>query len=253
MSLKRFIRPNKELATLGQLMMPVAVYLALTSNAEWYWWLISLFFYALYLCIGNNLAMHRYFCHNHFEVSKPVECLFVWTSAMSMMGSPVSWPTTHLHHHIHYDTDRDLHGPVIGIQTLLFYFYGGTEIDERVFKSKRFNDLAERYGWLHNNYWYFILFNAVLLLLLGWKVLLFCWLLPATISLWVISFAIYIQHWPKGGASNNTYYTFIGLGETLHLNHHLKPGTSNTAFKAGEIDYMHWIAKLFAKKFNGSN
>lgn len=229
--------------------MPLALYLGYVSGAAWYWWAVSFFFYFLYLCIGNNLALHRYFCHNHFTVSRPVEWFFIWTSAMSMMGSPVSWPTTHMHHHMHSDTEKDLHGPVIGFKTLLFYFYAETPIDEKVYSSQRFKMLYEKYGWLQINYWYFILANVAVLALIGYKVFLFCWFIPATVSLWVISFSIYMQHWPNG-ASNNRYYSLIGLGESLHYNHHLKPGVSNTAFNPGEFDYMHWIAKLFAKKFN---
>jgi stearoyl-CoA desaturase (delta-9 desaturase) len=248
MAFKHYIRPNKLLVTLVQLMFPLALYLAVTSHAEWYWWLTAFVFYFLYVCVGNNIGMHRYFCHQHFEANKFVEYLFVWTAGMSIMGSPLSWPVTHLHHHIHSDTDLDLHGPKVGLRSLLFYFYKDVPIDEKVLNNKRVADLNLQYGWLHRYYWLYVIANLIVFALLGYKVFLFVWFLPATFSLWVISYSIYIQHCPNG-ASNNRWYLWIGLGEGLHYNHHQRPGQSDTAMNPKEFDYIHWISKLFAKRF----
>ena len=253
MNLKRLVRPNKEFVTVLELLSPLAVYLAATSGAEWYWWLTAFVFYFLYMVIGNHIAMHRYFCHGQFEVSRLTECLFVWTSAMSAMGSPISWPVMHMHHHKHSDGPLDVHGPTVGFKTVLYYFYRNVEIDPAVFKSPRYKYLVERYWWVNKYYWYLVLANVGVLALLGWKVFLFVWFLPVTLTVSVIAISIYMQHWPKGSATNDRYYSLIGLGESLHLNHHLKPGVSNTAFNPGEFDYMHWVAKLFATRFNNES
>jgi stearoyl-CoA desaturase (delta-9 desaturase) len=249
MKLKRWIEPNKELITVVQLLWPLAIYFAVTANAEWYWWVASFVFYFFYCAIGNNLAMHRYFCHKHFELSKPMEYFFLWCSSMSTLGSPLSYAIPHLVHHKHPDSDQDPHGPTAGLKSILYYFHRHLHINEKTIISRRVFELAKQYCWLHRNYWLFVTANLIVFALLGWKVFVFCWFLPATTTLWAVSIAIYLQHWPKGSASNNHLYAWFGWGESLHANHHVLPGSSNTAINPGEFDYTHWLAKLFAKRF----
>lgn len=246
--LRHWIEPNKQLMTLVQLSLPVAIYLAI--GAEWYWWLVAFVFYFLYCAIGNNLAMHRYFTHNQFELSKPTEYFFLWCSSMSILGSPISYAIPHLVHHKYPDSDVDPHGPTAGIKSLIYYFHRAVPTDKGTIVNRRIVELSRKYHWLHKNYWLFVLANLGLMLVLNYKLVLFCWLLPASISLWAISLTVYFQHWPKGSATNsNRLYGWYGWGEGLHLNHHLIPGTSNTAINPGERDYTHLLAKLFAKRF----
>jgi len=247
MTLKHWCEPNKELITVMQLLFPLAVYLAI--GAEWYWWVLSFVFYFFYCAVGNNLAMHRYFCHKQFELSKPIEYFFLWCSSMSTLGSPLSYAIPHLVHHKYPDTDQDPHGPLAGVKSLLYYFHRHLPTDKFTLISRRIVELSKQYCWLHRNYWYFVLANVAVLWAIDFKVMLFCWLLPASFTLWAVSVAIYLQHWPKGSASNNRLYGWYGWGEGLHLNHHLLPGKSDTAINPGERDYTHWLAKLFAKRF----
>lgn len=247
MSKKYWLVPNKTLITLVQLILPLAIYLAI--GAEWYWWALSFIFYFLYCAVGNNLALHRYFTHNQFELHTPVEYFFLWCSSMSTLGSPISYAIPHLVHHKYPDSDIDPHGPTAGIKSILYYFHREMPKDKGNIVNKRIVELSKRYGWVHNYYWLFVFGNVLAMFLINWKVALFCWLLPASITLWAVGISIYLQHWPKGYASNNKFYWWFGWGEGLHYNHHLIPGTSNTAINPGEHDYTHTIAKLFAKRF----
>ena len=247
MMLKRWIEPNKELMTLVQLSLPLVIYLAV--GAEWYWWILSFIFYFLYCAVGNNLAMHRYFTHNQFELSRPMEYFFLWCSSMSVLGSPLSYAIPHLVHHKYPDSDMDPHGPSAGIKSLVYYFHRDVPRDKGNIVNRRIVELSRQYHWLHKNYWLLILATVALMLSIDYKIALFCWLLPASFTLWAISFSIYFQHWPKGSASNNKLYGWYGWGEGLHLNHHLLPGISNTAINPGERDYTHLLAKLFVKRF----
>ena len=249
MMLKRWIEPNKYLITVVQLLFPVAVYLAIASSAEWYWWVLSFVFYFLYCAVGNNLAMHRYFCHRQFELSRPMELFFLWCSTMSTLGSPLSYAIPHLIHHKNPDSDVDPHGPSAGVKSILYCFHRHLHVNEKTIISKRIAELVRKYCWVHRNYWYIVLAQVAVMWLIDYKVMLFCWLLPASFTLWAVGVAIYLQHWPRGSASNNKLYGWYGWGEGLHLNHHLMPGTSDTAVNPGEFDYTHWLAKLFAKKF----
>ena len=68
--LKYLIKPNYVWMTLMQILLPLWIYLAI--GAEWYWYAVAFVFYFLYLCIGNNVGMHRFYSHRYFEMSKPV-------------------------------------------------------------------------------------------------------------------------------------------------------------------------------------
>jgi fatty-acid desaturase len=87
---------------------------------------------------------------------------------------------------------------------------------------------------------------ATVMYLINWKLFLFGWLLPASLTLWCVSISIYAQHWGNK-PSNNRYYSWIGFGEGLHANHHISPGIPNSAMNSGEFDYAYMLAKLFAK------
>ena len=243
----KFIAPNKELITLLQLSAPIAVYCALADHASWGWWALSVLFYFLYCAIGNNVALHRYFTHKQFKVSKPTEWFFTWCATMSGLGSPISYAIPHLVHHKYPDSELDPHGPGAGRRSLLYYFHRHLHINEKTLTSRRIFELTRTYCKLHKNYWLIVAANAGIMLAIDWKVFLFCWWLPSTLTLWAVSLGIYMQH-ENGGASNTRSYSWFGWGEGLHKNHHIIPGTSNTALKPGEFDYTHWIASWFAKK-----
>lgn len=249
MTLRKFIEPNSYQTTLVQLLLPIAVMWAISFDAGIGWWLTAFLFYGFYCAIGNNLAMHRYFTHNQFTVSKPIECLFVWFSSMGMFGSPSSYAIPHLIHHRYPDTDLDPHGPSAGLKSIIYYYHRNQNLQSATLFSRRILELTKRYGWLHKYYGIWIVANLTILALLGTKVFVFCWLLPASLSLWAVSISIYLQHWPNK-PSNNSYYTLFGWGEGLHKNHHDMPGKSNTAVNSGETDYMHLLAQLFARNFN---
>lgn len=242
----KYIEPNRVNITIVQLLLPLALYWALTVDVEWYWWLVSFVAYFLYCGIGNNLAMHRYFCHKHFELSKPMESLFLWCSSMSCLGSPLSYAIPHLVHHKNPDSDVDPHGPTAGLKSLLYFYHRHLCMTDNLIINRRVVELAKRYCWLHHKYWFYVLGMAGIMYLISWKLFLFGWLLPASFTLWAVSIAIYLQHWGNA-PSNNRYYSWFGFGEGLHANHHVNPGLSNTAMNPGEYDYTHMLARLFAK------
>jgi stearoyl-CoA desaturase (delta-9 desaturase) len=245
---EKIIQPNKVGITIVQLLFPVAVFWGIGSSAEWYWWLVAFLFYFLYCAVGNNLAMHRYYCHKHFELSKPMEYFFLWCSSMSILGSPLSYAIPHLMHHKNPDCELDPHGPTVGLKSLLYFFHRHLQIDKETLISRRVIELTRRYGWLHKNYYLFVIANVVIMSLISWKVVLFCWLIPAGATLWAVAVAIYLQHIGYK-PSNNAFYSWFGWGEGLHANHHIFPGKADTALKPGETDWTYQLSRVFAKKF----
>ena len=245
----KILQPNKLIMTAIQLLLPIIIYIVIQLHVSWTWWLATFVFYFVYCCIGNNIALHKFYSHKQFDINPVTEIFFAWASAISCLGSPISYAIPHLVHHKYPDTDLDPHGPTVGIKSLLYYFHRHLHINDRTIYSKRVVELAKRYKLLHKYYWGFVVLNIILFYLIGGiNAVIFCWALPACLTLWAVSLAIYLQH-NGGSASNNRYYSWFGWGEGLHLNHHLSPMISNTAMHIHEFDYSHAIARLFATKF----
>lgn len=234
--------------TAMQLLLPLYIYWAITSDAPDWYWLLTFLFYFLYLCIGNNIGLHRLFHHRHFSVSKPMEYFIAWCSTMACLGSPLSYSTIHVIHHKIPDTEKDPHGPDRGWKSVLFYYHLTPTPDEYMY-SKHLAVLL-RYWWiLHNYYWLIVFANAALIyLLFGWTALLFCWLIPASLTLWGVAIVLLMQH-NANGPSNTRSYQWFGFGEAFHKNHHENPGLANHP-DPGCIDWTYQLCKILSKSKN---
>lgn len=231
--------------TLLQLMLPVFVWAAIGEASGW--WICTLVFYFLYLAIGNNVGMHRYYCHQYFEMHPIVEGFVAWCSAMACVGSPVSYAGIHVIHHKYADTHLDAHGPHRGLKSIMYWFHRHIQPNDVTF-TRNIGMLNVRYGWLHNHYWLWVFGCASLMYMIGgWNVLLFCWLLPASLTLWAVSLVLILQH-DKHGPSNTKSYMWFGWGETFHGNHHKYPTLKNHSMNSRCPDFTYLICKVLARK-----
>jgi|TARA_R110002126_G_scaffold154149_2_gene301258 fatty-acid desaturase len=246
----KYMAPSTAATGILQLSLPLGIYLGIQSGAEWYWWAIAVFFYTIvYSMIGNNIALHRYFTHAHFKVSKPVEYFFLWTGSMIGLGGPLSYAMTHVIHHKHSDTKLDPHGPQRGKRSWLIWFQKTVDPKETPVFSKPIARLGRKYALLHKFYIPFLLINAGILWLIDYKLFLFVWLIPASAACWGIGWAVWRQHWHLE-ANNSPLHRWDYLYEGLHLNHHLHPGAPDTAVNPGEIDWTYQTSKLFKPEYN---
>ena len=236
------IKPNYVWMTLIQLLLPVFIFAGL--GVEWYWWLVSFVFYFLYLCIGNNIGMHRYFSHRYFEMSKSVEWFVAWCAFMPGLGSPLSFVAVHNIHHRHYDQKDDPHGRVRGWHSLLFCYHKYIHSKDIVF-SKNLISLMKQYHWIHDYYWLFVFANAGIMYLISWKLFLFAWAIPASLTLWAVALVLLLQHDEKG-PSNTRNYMWYSFGETWHKNHHANPALDNHA-EPGYKDWTYEITRILRK------
>lgn len=244
--LKQLTRHNKYLMTAMQLLLPVWIYLAWGS--DWYWWVLTLVFYFLYVGVGNNVGLHRYYSHRNFEMSKPVEYFVLWCTVMTCLGSPVSYAGVHLIHHKFSDQPNDPHGPTRGWKSILYLFHRQLGPQD-IIPSRYLAELIVRFKWLHDYYWLAVLINALLIyIIFGWTVLLFAWLIPASLCLWIIALVLLQQH-DSEGATNTKIYTIYGCGEGWHKNHHYNPGKPNNA-DPGCVDWTYRLCRLFAKRID---
>tara|TARA_R110000822_G_scaffold79502_2_gene190087 strand:- start:7218 stop:7943 length:726 start_codon:yes stop_codon:yes gene_type:complete len=240
--IKHLIKPNYIWMTLIQLLLPVFLYFSI--GVEWYWWLVSFVFYFLYLCIGNNIGMHRYFSHRYFEMSKPVELFVSWCAFMPGLGSPLSYVSIHNIHHKHSDTELDPHGNSRGWKSILYCYHKHITGEDFVV-SRNLLKLGKQYHYLHQWYWLFVFANAGIMYLISWKLFLFAWAIPASLTLWAVSAVLLLQH-DKKGASNTRSYMWFGWGETWHKNHHDDPGLLDHGQGKG-IDLTYQISRILSR------
>jgi stearoyl-CoA desaturase (delta-9 desaturase) len=240
---KYLIKPNYIWMTLIQVSLPVWIYLAI--GAEWYWYAIAFLFYFLYLCIGNNVGMHRFYSHRYFEMHRPIEWFVGWCAFMACLGSPLSYVSIHNIHHKFTDTELDPHGRVRGWRSVLYCYHKHIEPADIVF-TKNLTNLMREYTRLHNYYWLWIFGCAGLMYILGgWNVLLFCWLLPASLTLWAVALVLLLQH-DTMGPSNTRSYMWFGFGETWHGNHHADASLSDHSLGRG-VDWTYEICRILSK------
>jgi stearoyl-CoA desaturase (delta-9 desaturase) len=238
-----FLHHNSYMMTVIQLLLPIYIYLAI--GAEWYWWLVCVFFYFIYLSIGNNVGMHRYFCHRYFTMSKPVEWFVTWAATCTGLGSPLSYAAVHVIHHNKYDTNLDPHGPKRGWLSLLYCFHR-TISGKDICPNRSLMRLAKEYRWLHEYYWAFVFGTGVAFYLLGGlNLFLFCWAIPSSLTLWAAAFVLLLQH-DKHGPSNTRNYMWFGWGETWHKNHHDDPSLVDHSLGQGR-DWTYQLCKILSK------
>ncbi len=248
--IKKYLAHTVEATSILQLSLPFTVWLGYTWQVSWIWWFLAVFSAAfVYVLIGNNVSMHRYFTHKHFTVSKPVELFFLWIGSMLGFGGPLSYALTHIVHHRYPDSEHDPHGPARGKRAWLVYFQKTVDITETPVFNRHIVDLNKKYRWLHDYYVPFVLANALVLWLIDPKVFLFLWAIPASIGCWIVTICIWRQHLGLH-ANNSPIANWDVIYEGLHANHHDYPMAPNTAIHSGEIDWTYQASRLFRPKYN---
>ena len=239
----KILKPNEYVYTLIQFSVFLAVYLGVTANADVAWWLLSFVMFLVYTIVGNNIAFHRYYSHDEFSVSPSTEKLFAWLTLTLCLGSPASYTTLHVTHHM-YPTS----GPNWTWRDLPFYRHIWFNKDTiKPYVSKRVLQLYKQHPLLHDYNLGLIALYALALYLISYKLFLFFWFIPVTVSMWEIALAVYFQH--RQPAINSTWHRWFPTWEGLHKNHHDFPLESNNAKSPDQIDYTYHVSKLFAIKY----
>lgn len=250
MFIRKYMAHTVQATSALQLSLPLAIWWGYTWNVDALWWYLALFFATVvYVLVGNNVAMHRYFTHGHFTVSKPVDKLFLYLGTLIGFGGPLSYALTHIVHHRYPDGEHDPHGPARGKRAWLVYFQKTVDIAKTPVFSRNVVELNRKYRWIHEYYVPILAVNGLILWAVDPKVFLFLWLIPASAACWIVTFSIWRQHVGLH-ANNSPIANWDFLYEGLHKNHHDHPMAPNTAIHPGEIDWTYLTAKLFGAKFN---
>jgi stearoyl-CoA desaturase (delta-9 desaturase) len=198
---------------------------------------------------------HRYFSHRAYATSRAFQLLLALFAQSTAQKSVLWWATQHRHHHLHSDTERDLHSPR---QKGFWYSHVGWIFARRQnsLDLTRIADFAKfpELMWLHR----FELMPAVVLavicyLLAGWSGLVvgFFW---STVLVFHATFCINSlahvhgrKRYVTGDDSRNNWFLAIfTMGEGWHNNHHAYQSSVRQGFKWWEYDLTYYLLKLLS-------
>ncbi len=198
---------------------------------------------------------HRYFSHRAFSTSRTLQFVLAVLAQSSAQKSVLWWAAKHRHHHLHSDTEDDVHSPR---HKGFIYSHMGWIFDRKhdqadltkVADLTRWPELV----WLKK----FELLPAFLLaglcfLIAGWSGLVvgFLW---STVLVYHATFCINSLAHVSGSkryvtgddSRNNWFLAILALGEGWHNNHHAYQSSVRQGFRWWEIDIAYYVLKAMS-------
>jgi fatty-acid desaturase len=182
--------------------------------------------------VGVAITLHRYVSHKAFVARRGMKPILLWLGCLSLQGSPLGWAAIHRgSHHRYSDTEKDAHSPTKG---WLYSWHMWLHDWDQYFTPKYAIDLIRdpMHMWVAKNYINIILVTYIaVLVLFGWQVLIFGFMLPAAVSLYMESNINVFCHTDgygyrnfdtKDNSRNVPFLAWITWGQGWHNNHHAK-------------------------------
>ena len=198
---------------------------------------------------------HRYFSHRAYQTSRAFQFALAVLSQSTAQKSVLWWASKHRHHHLHSDTETDVHSP--RHQGFVYSHLGW------IFSRK--NDVADlvkvadfaRYPelmWLHKHELVPPVVLALLsVLIAGWSGLVvgFFW---STVLVYHATFCINSLAHVRGrrryvtgdDSRNNWLLALFTMGEGWHNNHHAYQSSVRQGFRWWEIDATFYLLKALS-------
>jgi stearoyl-CoA desaturase (delta-9 desaturase) len=198
---------------------------------------------------------HRLFSHRAYSTSRAFRFILAVVAQSTAQKSVLWWASKHRHHHLHSDTEQDVHSPR---HTGFIYSHLGWIFSRRhdTFDETTVSDLM-RYPemrWLHT----FEIVPAIVLaglcfLIAGWSGLFvgFFW---STVLVYHATFCINSLAHVRGStryvtgddSRNNWLLAVFTMGEGWHNNHHAFQSSVRQGFRWWEIDPTYYILKALS-------
>ena len=198
---------------------------------------------------------HRYFSHRAYSTSRAFQFILAVLSQSTTQKSVLWWAAKHRHHHLHSDTELDVHSPR---HRGFFYSHVGWIFARRhdLTDLVKIEDFAcyPELRWLHR----FELAPAVVLALIclaigGWSGLVvgFFWstvlLYHATFCINSLAHVLGRKRYVTGDDSrNNWLLAFFTMGEGWHNNHHAFQSSVRQGFRWWEFDGTYYVLKALS-------
>ena len=204
---------------------------------------------------GIGAGYHRYFSHRSYSTGRFLQFILAFLAQSSAQKSVLWWAAKHRHHHLHSDTQQDVHSPRhkgFVYSHLGWVFSRKHDATDLV----KVADLASfpELRWLHKLEVMPAAVLAVLCFLIaGWTGLVvgFLW---STVLVYHATFCINSlahvhgrKRYVTGDDSrNNWLLAFFTLGEGWHNNHHAYQSSVRQGFRWWEIDVTFYVLKALS-------
>jgi len=198
---------------------------------------------------------HRYFSHRAYRTSRAFQFALAVLSQSTAQKSVLWWASKHRHHHLHSDTETDVHSPR----------HKGFVYSHLGWIFSRKNDVADlvkvadfaRYPelmWLHKHELVPPTVLALLsVLIAGWSGLVvgFFW---STVLVYHATFCINSLAHVRGrrryvtgdDSRNNWLLALFTMGEGWHNNHHAYQSSARQGFRWWEVDATFYLLKALS-------
>jgi stearoyl-CoA desaturase (delta-9 desaturase) len=193
---------------------------------------------------------HRYFSHRAYSTSRVFQFILAFLAQSSAQKSVLWWAAKHRHHHLHSDTEPDVHSPrhkgfVYSHVGWIFHRQHDATDLAKVSDFASYPELM----WLHK----FEVLPAVVIaglcfLIAGWQGLVvgFLW---STVLLYHATFCINSlahvhgrKRYVTGDDSrNNWLLALFTMGEGWHNNHHAYQSSAQQGFHWWEVDVTYYV------------
>ena len=203
---------------------------------------------------GIGAGYHRYFSHRSYSTGRFLQFILAFLAQSSAQKSVLWWAAKHRHHHLHSDTQQDVHSP--RHKGFVYSHLGWVSRKHDATDLVKVADLASfpELRWLHK---FEVMPAAVLavlcFLIAGWSGLVigFLW---STVLVYHATFCINSlahvhgrKRYVTGDDSrNNWLLAFFTLGEGWHNNHHAYQSSARQGFRWWEIDVTFYVLKALS-------
>jgi stearoyl-CoA desaturase (delta-9 desaturase) len=198
---------------------------------------------------------HRYFSHRAYSTSRVYQFILAFLAQSSAQKSVLWWAAKHRHHHLHADTQEDLHSPQH--KGFIYSHVGWIFMRQHdVTDLVKVADLAcfPELRWLHKlELMPPLTLGIVCLLLAGWPGLVvgFLW---STVLVYHVTFCINSLAHVRGRkrfltgdeSRNNWLLAIFTMGEGWHNNHHAYQSSVRQGFRWWELDATYYILRALA-------
>jgi stearoyl-CoA desaturase (Delta-9 desaturase) len=247
--------------------MHLACLLALWTGVSAAAVVVCLVFYVVRM-FAITAGFHRLFSHRSYRTGRAFQFLLAFAGTASYQKGPLWWAAHHRRHHLHVETEADLHSPITHTlwQSHVGWFMSH---DSQATDLKLIPNLLKyrELRWLDKYYQLPPLMLAALMFLLGlllgryfpglgtsgWQMLVWGFFI-STVLLYHGTFTVNsVAHlfgsrrFETGDNSrNNLLVALITLGEGWHNNHHHYPSSERQGFYWWEIDVSHYVLRALS-------
>jgi stearoyl-CoA desaturase (delta-9 desaturase) len=235
-------------------LLHLAAFAAIWTGVTWQSLVICVALYFLRI-FGIGAGYHRYFAHRAYSTGRVFQFFLAFLSQSTAQKSALWWAAKHRHHHLHSDTEQDVHSPrhkgfLYAHLGWIFSTRHRTTDLTKIADFARFPELMLLHKWELTPA---VILAVITFLIAGWPGLVvgFVW---STVLVYHGTFCINSlahvhgrKRYVTGDDSrNNWLLALMTMGEGWHNNHHAFQSSVRQGFRWWEFDPTFYILKALS-------